>query len=142
MKKQFKKKTKINNLEKLTSLKHFDISGNKIESIPLEIENLINLTYLNISFNQITSIPKQIGFFFFFFLTFLEFIIISFIGKLISLEHLDISNNEIKTIPLEITNLINITEFNFSFNQISSILNKIGLHFIFFFSLKENLFFF
>ncbi len=62
----------------------FDLSGEGIKTIPLEIANLTNLTTLYLNNNQITHIPETIG-------------------KLFSLTVLKLNGNRITEIPEALT---------------------------------------
>jgi Leucine-rich repeat (LRR) protein len=119
-------------ISRLTSLKDFDVSCNKIAALPAYFQkvnekassNLTgwkNLEKLNLSYNKLTFVPA--GFRFLSKLTKLELQnndiseLNPTLGNLTSLESLNLGHNELTTLPSEIGNLTNLTSLELTGNR-------------------------
>ncbi len=99
---------KIENLNRLTYLRHFDISNNKINDLE-HLDSLNKLQYLDVSSNQINKLKG--------------------LDNLIALQHFDISQNQISKLK-GLENLGALRRFNINNNKINklkslSILNNL-----------------
>jgi small GTP-binding protein len=87
--------------------KSFDLSDEKIASLPPEIGQLTNLKGLDLSKNQLTALPPEIS-------------------QLTSLKELDLSKNQLTALPPEISQLTSLKELVFSKNQLTALPPDIG----------------
>ncbi len=62
----------------MSNLKKLDLSNNKLQSLPYEINHLTHLTHLYLSTNYLTNIPEL---------------------NLYKLRHLSLSNNQLSKLP-------------------------------------------
>ncbi len=96
----------ISILQNMTTLRHLDLSNNKINLFALENWWLTNLTHLNMSHNVITYMP-------------------SIYANMIKLTHLDLSHNKM-TLISHIYEMTNLTHLDLSCNQITHFTYEIG----------------
>ena len=82
----------------LFTVKYFDLSGNKLASVPPELGKLSNLESLHLECNQLDDIPPEVG-------------------NLINLTLLRLQNNQLTSIPSEFGNLANLMELLSRHNQ-------------------------
>ncbi|HDZ18123.1 hypothetical protein LCGC14_1110490 [marine sediment metagenome] len=85
---------------KIQEIKHINLDGWGLKSIPQEIFKLINLKTLSLEFNQLSDIPDEIS-------------------NLTSLKHLYLDYNLLKTIPEYIGMLSSLKAFSIIHNNIS-----------------------
>jgi len=91
--------------EKIFDIKHVNLDGWNLESIPPEIFNLKNLKSLSLEFNHITEIAHDIS-------------------KLTSLKYLYLCYNCLKTLPENIGLLNSLKSLNIIHNNISNLPNS------------------
>lgn len=116
--------TSIEGIAYLKNLKCLEIMGNKIESLPSEINKLIKLDILNLNNNNIKSIPESIGELYY--LKELHLCnnaietVPKSIGKL-RLEELMLSNNEIRELPETIFDMRTLKVLGVDHNQLGNV---------------------
>ena len=77
-----------------------DLSYQKLEKLPKEIENLNNLQRLSLWRNHLKALPREIG-------------------KLNNLQRLELGGNQLKALPKEIGNLKNLKKLYLRNNKLS-----------------------
>ncbi|XP_058472270.1 leucine-rich repeat-containing protein 57 [Solea solea] len=88
-------------LQRLTSnLRTVDLSGNRIEVLPVSIGNFLQLKSLTLNCNRLTSVPSEIG-------------------KLKKLETLSLNGNRIQQLPSALGQLKSLRTLSLAGNQIA-----------------------
>ena len=85
-----------------TTVRSINLSHNKLNEIPPEINALKDLRFLNLSDNRLEALPPQIG-------------------ELTNLEVLDLSGNNLKSLPRELGKLHNLKQLYVGSNNLTEI---------------------
>jgi len=113
-------------------LKFFSASGNKIKTLPEELNALVKLKSLALSNNALGPeiAPHSLG-------TLVNLVELFLSGNMLkkipveictleNLEHLDLSQNILVSLPEQIQSLVKLTDFNLGSNNLSSLPESIG----------------
>ncbi len=85
---------------KIQDIKHVNLDGWGLISIPQEVFELTNLKSLSLEFNELTEIPDEIS-------------------NLVSLKHLHLDYNSLETLPESIGKLLSLKSFSIIHNNIA-----------------------
>ena len=86
----------------IQTLEHFDISGNNLDSLPMDLSSLIHLETLNCSHNQLTNLSDLLE-------------------KLKQLKELDLSFNQFKRLPNVVYTFKHLIRFNCEHNLLKNL---------------------